>query len=325
MAVIFGRAVYCRWPAFRPQTSDLRLGSSLSDRNRFLDPQGLARIGNLELIARQVVEGFLSGRHRSPYHGFSVEYADHRAYTPGDELRNLDWKVLARSDKYYVKLYEEETNLRAHLVLDASRSMAFSSGPLDKYSYGAYLTAALAYLLVRQNDAVGLVMFDEQIRHFLPPRAAPVHFRRILDLLGENVARHDTAIAPVLHQLAERVRRRGLVIIVSDLLDDVEQIIPALQHLRHRHHEVLLFHVLDRAERDFPYDRMCCFKDIEGAGSLRVNPKTIRAKYLERLQAFLGRLRRECHQKGISYSLATTDEPYDRFLGHYLDKRARLG
>jgi uncharacterized protein (DUF58 family) len=203
--------------------------------------------------------------------------------------------------------------------------MAFKSGELDKYHYGSFLAAALAYLLIRQNDAVGMVVFDEGVRKFLPPRTAPVQFRRILDVMGENVADRDTGIAPVLHELAERVRRRGLVILISDMLDSLDEMVSALQHLRHRRHEVLIFHVLDPAERDFPFDRMCRFKDMEGGGLLRTNPKAIRAKYLERLQAFLDSLHRECHKNRISYNLAMTNEPYDRFLGHFLEKRARLG
>jgi len=294
--------------------------------NRFLDPQALARVGNMEFVARQVVEGFVSGRHRSPYHGFSVEYADHREYSPGDELRTIDWKVLARTDKYYVKLYEEETNLRAHLLLDASASMAFRGGAsLDKFSYGAYLAAAISFLLIRQNDAVGLAVFDRAVRKLLPARSSPIHFRRILDGLGESVAHEDTAMAPVLHELAERVRGRGLVILISDMLDDVDEVMNGLQHLRHRRHEVFVFHLIDPAARDFPFERMSRFKDMEGAGELVANPKALRAKYMERLEAFLLKLGQECHRNRIGHHLVSTDEPYERFLGEFLEKRARLG
>src|SRR5690242_16656251 len=160
--------------------------------NRYLDPEGLARVGNMELVARQVVEGFLTDRHRSPYHGFSVEYLDHRAYTPGDEIRTLDWKILARTDKYYVKLFQDETNLRAYILLDCSRSMAFQSGKLSKLDYGCYLAAALSYLMLHQNDAVGLVLFDHVIREYLAPRARPTQFRRILELLEDNPSQNDT-------------------------------------------------------------------------------------------------------------------------------------
>src|SRR6266849_8115727 len=180
--------------------------------NRFLDPEGLARVGNMELVARQVVEGFLTGRHRSPYHGFSVEYLDHRAYSPGDEIRSIDWKILARTNKYFVKLFQDETNLRAYILLDCSKSMAFKSGPMSKLEYGSYLAAALTYLMLHQNDAVGLALFDHEIRRYLPPRARPTQFRRVLELLDNNPADNDTNIGAILHQMAERIKRRGLVI-----------------------------------------------------------------------------------------------------------------
>src|SRR5436305_1899715 len=195
---------------------------------KYFDPDGLARIGNLELVAKQVVEGFLTGRHRSPYHGFSVEYLDHRQYTPGDDLRTIDWKILARTDKYHIKLFEDETNLRAHILLDCSKSMAFSSGALSKLAYGSYLAAALAYLMLRQNDAVGLVLFDSEVREYLPPRARPTQFRRILELLDHSMSKEDTDVGAVLHDMAERIPRRGLVILVSDLIDEEPRIADGL-------------------------------------------------------------------------------------------------
>ncbi|MCL6503706.1 MAG: DUF58 domain-containing protein [Pirellulales bacterium] len=293
--------------------------------NRYLDPAGLARTGNLELVARQVVEGFLTGRHRSPYHGFSIEYLDHRAYSPGDEIRNLDWKMLARSDKYFVKLFEDETNLRAYILLDCSHSMDFRSGSLSKLEYGSYLAASLAYLLLRQNDAVGLVLFDRQVRHFLPPRARPTQFRRVLELLERPAPGADTDVAAVLHEIAERIKRRGLVVLISDLIDDESRLAGGLQHFRHKHHEVLVFQVLDDAELTFPYDRLTRFRDMEGAGRVVVNPKSVRQRYLARLQAFTERLKHECFQRKISYHLINTKQPYDLALAEYLDKRSRLG
>ncbi len=293
--------------------------------NRFLDPAGLARTGNMELVARQVVEGFLTGRHRSPYHGFSIEYLDHRAYSPGDEIRTLDWKMLARSDKYFVKLFEDETNLRAYILLDCSHSMDFRSGTLSKLEYGSYLAAALSYLLLRQNDAVGLVLFDRQVRHFLPPRARPTQFRRVLDLLEKPAPGADTDVAGVLHEIAERIKRRGLVVLISDLIDDEARLASGLQHFRHNHHEVLVFQVLDDAELHFPYDRLTRFRDMEGAGRVVVNPKSVRQRYLARLQAFIERLKQECFQRKISYHLINTKQPYDLALAEYLDKRSRLG
>jgi uncharacterized protein (DUF58 family) len=293
--------------------------------NRYFDPDGLSRVGNMELVARQVVEGFLTGRHRSPYHGFSVEYLDHRSYSPGDEIRTLDWKILARTDRYFVKLFQDETNLRAYILLDCSRSMAFQSGAVSKFDYGCFLAAALAYLMLHQNDAVGLVMFDRDIREYLGPRARPTQFRRILELLESSPADSDTDVGSVLHQVAERIRRRGLVIVISDLIDDVAKVAGGLQHFRHNKHEVIVFQVLDDAELTFPYDRLTRFKDMEGAGKVVVNPKSLRSRYLARMQSFLDGIKAVCFERGVSYNLANTKEPYDQFLASYLEKRARLG
>jgi uncharacterized protein (DUF58 family) len=293
--------------------------------NKYYDPEGLARVGHMELVARQVVEGFLTGRHRSPYHGFSVEYLDHRPYTPGDDIGSIDWKILARTDKYHVKLFEDETNLRAHILLDCSRSMAFQSSGLSKLAYGSYLAAALAYLMLHQNDAVGFGLFDSELRQYLPPKARPTQFRRILEHLDHSYSKEDTDVGAVLHGVAERIHRRGLVVIISDLIDDEARIAGGLQHFRHDHHEVIVFHVMDEAELTFPYDRLTRFKDMEGAGRLVANPKNLRARYLSRIQTFLDTLQTACFERGISYNLANTKEPYDHFLAAYLEKRARLG
>src|SRR4051794_16132377 len=290
---------------------------------RYLDPEGLARVGNMELVARQVVEGFLTGRHRSPYHGFSVEYLDHRPYVPGDDLRTIDWKILARTDKYHVKLFEDETNLRATILLDCSRSMAFKSGDVSKLVYGSYLAAALAYLMLHQNDAVGLVLFDADVREYLPPRARKTQFRRILEVLDHSHSKQDTDVGAVLHDVAERIHRRGLVIVISDLIDDVAKIANGLQHFRHNRHEVIVFHTLDDAELSFPYDRLTRFKDMEGVGRLVANPKSLRARYLARVNEFVEGLKAACFERGISYNLADTKEPYDQFLASYLEKRSR--
>jgi uncharacterized protein (DUF58 family) len=295
---------------------------------KYFDPDGLARVGNMELVARQVVEGFLTGRHRSPYHGFSVEYLDHRAYTPGDDLRTIDWKILARTDKYHVKLFEDETNLRAHILLDCSRSMAFSSDEKKyptKLAYGSLLAAALAYLMLRQNDAVGLVLFDSEVRQYLLPKARPTQFRRILDLLDHSMSHEDTDVGLVLHDIAERIQRRGLVIVISDLIDEEGGIASGLQHFRHHNHEVLVFHVLDDAELTFPFDRLTRFKDMEGAGRLTANPKALRSRYLARIHTFLENLKAICFERNVSYEKACTKEPYDHFLAAYLEKRSRLG
>lgn len=293
--------------------------------NRYLDPDGLARVGNLELVARQVVEGFLTGRHRSPYHGFSVEYLDHRSYAPGDEIRSLDWKILARTDKYCVKLFEDETNLRATILLDCSRSMSFKHEGLSKLEWGGFLTAALTHLMLRQNDAVGLVLFDDKVRAILPPKARPTQFRRVLDMLEEIEPGGDTDLGSVLHETADRIKRRGLVIVISDLIDDVTKVASGLQHFRHNGHEVIVFHVLDDAELTFPYDKTSRFKDSEGAGRVVVNPRGVRQQYLDRMTRFLDRVKSDCFERKVSYHLADTKQPYDQFLAGYLEKRSRLG
>ncbi len=293
--------------------------------DRYFDPEGLARVGNMELVARQVVEGFVTGRHRSPYHGFSVEYLDHRPYSPGDDPRTLDWKILARTNKYHVKLFEDETNLRAHILLDCSRSMAFKSGGVSKLEYGSYLAAALCYLMLHQNDAVGLVLFDSEVRTFLPPKARPTQFRRVLELLDHTYSKEDTDVGRVLHEIAERIHRRGLVIVISDMIDDVGRVADGLQHFRHNHHEVIVVHVLDDAELNFPYDRLTRFKDMEGMGRIVANPKNLRNRYLERIQSWIDQLKHACFERKISYNLANTTERYDQFLASYLEKRMLMG
>src|SRR5919202_4036857 len=293
--------------------------------NTYFEPDGRSNLGNQELVARQVVEGFLTGRHRSPYHGFSVEYLDHRPYVPGDDLRTIDWKILARTDKYHVKLFEDETNLRAHLLLDCSRSMAFQSGELSKLEYGSYLAAALAYLMLHQNDAVGLVLFDDAVREYLPPRARKTQFRRILEVLDHSHSKQDTDVGAVLHDVAERIHRRGLVVVISDLIDDVTKVANGLQHFRHNGHEVIVFHVLDDAELTFPYDRLTRFQDMEGAGRVVANAKALRGRYLARMQQFLEGVKAACFERDISYLLCNTTEGYDQFLAAYLEKRARMG
>jgi uncharacterized protein (DUF58 family) len=293
---------------------------------KFFDPDGLTKLGNLELIARSVVEGFLTGRHRSPYHGFSVEYLDHRPYSPGDELRSLDWKILARTDKYHVKLFEDETNLRAYILLDCSRSMNFKQGgKITKLKWGSYLAAALTHILLKQNDAVGLVLFDSSLRTYLPPKARPTQFRRVLEILEPEASSSDTDVGKVLNEVAERIRRRGLVILISDLIDEVDKLSNGLGHFRHDRHEVIVFHVLDDAELTFPYDRLTRFKDMEGAGRVVANAKTLRSRYLTRIDQWLEAVKAACFERDVSYLLANTNEGYDQFLAAYLEKRSRIG
>ena len=288
-----------------------------------LEPDVLARIARLELVATQAVEGFLSGLHPSPFHGSSVEYADHRPYSLGDEIRTIDWKLLAKTDKYYVKLFEDQTNLRATILLDASKSMGFGSGDMSKLEYGGFLAAALAYLMLCQNDAVGLVLFDQRIRHYLPARAAPSHFKLMTDVLEKLSPASETRVGPVLHELASRLKQRGMIILISDLLDDPARITDGLSHFRYKKHEIIVFHVMDPAELAFPYERLTRFKDAEGTAQIVANPASIRKKYLKRLEAFLTRVKGSCFEQAIGYELASTDTPYDQMLSAFLEKRSK--
>lgn len=281
-------------------------------------------IARMELVARQAVEGFLSGLHPSPYFGSSVEYADHRPYTQGDDLRAIDWKLLAKTDKHYIKLFAEQTNLRATLIVDGSKSMQFQSGDISKLDYATCLAASLAYLLLRQNDAVGLAVIDRTLRSYIPARATGNHFRVILQQLEQAAAAGDTSLSAPLHELAGRIKQRGLIILISDLLDDVPSLCEALAHFRHHRHEMIVFHVLDPAELDFPFEQRARFKDMEGSASLIAHPAAIRNKYLHRLGQFIESIKRGCHDRSITYVPARTDQPYPAMLSAYLERRSRI-
>ncbi|MEX2672790.1 MAG: DUF58 domain-containing protein [Phycisphaeraceae bacterium] len=292
---------------------------------RLVDAKGLSLVARMELVARKAVEGVLSGVHPSPYFGSSIEYADHRPYTIGDEIRTIDWKLLAKTDKHYVKLFEEQTNTRCTVLLDTSRSMSFKGdGPMDKLTYGMFLTAALGYMALKQNDAVGLAMFDRQVNHHLPARATARHFRHMLEQMQQTQAGADTAIGPVLHDLAGKMPPRGVVILISDLLDDLDAIVDGLAHFKHLRHEVIVFHLMDPAERHFPYDKMTRFRDIEGAGSVIANPHDVKKAYMRRLTAFMDKMRRLCLERDIGYQLAQTDQGYAQMLSAFLSRRAKL-
>ena len=279
----------------------------------------------MELIARLVVEGFISGLHKSPYHGFSVEFAEHRQYMPGDEIRSIDWKVYGKSDKFYVKEYEEETNLKSYLILDMSSSMGYSSGAVSKLEYGSYLVASLAHLMLRQRDAVGLITFDEDITHFIPPRGNTIHIHNILKRLGSLTPGGETDTRKVFHALAERIKRRGLIIIISDFLDDPETILLGLKHFRHRKHEVIAFHLLDPDELSFPFRSHTLFKDLETGQNIVAHAQSLQDNYLKELEDFSDHLRVQCRERGIDYLQIDTSTPLDKALLSYLIKRRELG
>lgn len=290
-----------------------------------LPPEALARLANLNLIARWVVEGFLQGLHASPYHGFSVEFAEYREYTVGDDLRHLDWKTFGKSDKYYIKKYQSETNLKCHILLDCSASMGYSSGGPTKLRYGACLAAALAHLMTRQQDGVSLVTFDEQIRSHLPARASPRHLREAVKILETVKPSGKTGISGTLHHLAEFVKRRGLIVLISDLYDDPEAVLRGLKHFRHQKHEVIVFHLCDPAELKFPFEQLSDFRDLETGEKLLVHPLAYREAYLAELKGFLDLYRRECSGHLIDYQVVETGTPFETYLGQYLRKRAGLG
>ncbi len=297
-----------------------------SDPLAALDPTALARFGRLELIARLVVEGVMAGLHKSPFKGFSVEFAEHRQYGPGDEIRHIDWRAFGKTDRYYVKEYEEETNLKAYLVVDSSGSMAYAGRTVAKFEYARRLAAALAYLAISQRDAVGLVTFDTALRTMIPPRSAPNHFSVVCQALERTQPGGETPLSGILHVLAERIRRRGLVIVVSDGFDQIDDLCSALQHLRHRHHEVLFFQTLAPEEEEFPFHRAARFRNLERLDDdLRVDPLAMRAAYLERFRSFCQTLKERIRGMDADYHRAGTAEPVEQTLLDYLASRSRRG
>jgi uncharacterized protein (DUF58 family) len=293
----------------------------MPDAQRFLDPAVIKRISRLDLRARHVVEGFLCGRHRSPYFGQSVEFLQHREYTWGDDLRYVDWKVWAKQDRYYVKQFEEDTNLRCTLLADVSGSMRYGSGAMDKYEYGCTIAVSLAYLLLRQQDAVGCVAFDDEARITVPLRTKRNHLDSIIQALGVSQPRNKTDMYRVLRNVAESYPRRGMMVLVSDLLVEREGLFRGLKLLRSRGHDVLVFHVLDDDELDFPFSGPTRFEGLELPEHLRCNPRALREGYLAALQTYLEEVRRGCVRHNVDYALLRTSQPLGAALAAYVSKR----
>jgi uncharacterized protein (DUF58 family) len=293
------------------------------DPRKYLDPLALAKVRGLELQARLLVEGYLSGMHKSPYHGFSVEFAQHREYVPGDDLKHIDWKVYGRTGKFFLKQYEEETNLVCWVLLDISESMSYASGPVSKYDYACMAAAALAYLVLHQADAMGMVTFDNQVRSFLKPSTQPSHLKEMVRTMSQRRGREKSAMAPLFHDLAERINRRGLIFILSDMFDDVDDILMGLKHLRHRRHEVILWHILDGAELTFPFQQATLFKGMEQEPALLTDPRSLRQSYLELVERFLADLGRGCRDQNIDNVLMRTDTPLSVALSSYLAHRLK--
>jgi len=295
-------------------------------KSQHLDFDVIARVSNMQLLAKVVVEGFILGLHRSPYRGFSVEFAEYRQYTPGDEIKHIDWKVYGKTDRYYIKQFEEETNLTCHILLDASGSMAYRSGEkgISKLHYGSCLAACLAYFMMRQRDATGLTVFDTGVRTMLPPRLRQSHLHRMLTELDGLEPGGETNAAGPMHDLAESLKRTGLVILISDLLDDPEAVLSALQHFRFKGHDVIVFHVMDNAELTFPFDAMTEFSDLETGEKLLVTPEGIRPVYMEELRRFLATYERGCADVKADYTLFDTRTPLELGLSQYLHRRSQL-
>lgn len=293
----------------------------MPDSKRFLLPEAIQRIARLDLRARHIVEGFLSGMHRSPYFGQSIEFRQHREYVPGDDLRHVDWKVWARQDRFYVKQYEADTNLRCTLLLDVSASMQYGRGPLNKYEYAATLAASLAYLILKQQDAVGVVAFDDRVRMQVPIRSKRNHLASVIEAFDASAPRDKTDMAGVLRQVAETYPRRGMMILLSDLLGDVDGMLRGLRLLRQRGHDVLVFHVLDDDEIDFPFAGPMRFDGLESEAFLNCNPRALREGYLEALRQFLDHVRHSCARNVIDYALLRTSDPLDAALATYLSNR----
>ncbi len=321
-----------------------------ADYRKYLNPSVISRLSNLELKARFVVEGFIAGMHKSPYHGFSVEFAEHRQYMPGDDLKYLDWKVLAKTDRYYIKQFEEETNLKSYLIVDASKSMSFKSSDtglggsavlkkifkrkekipgikkngLSKLEYATYLAASLSVLMHFQKDASGLIVYDENIKTFIPPKATSQNLKLILTHLANIQGSGQTNTAAALNSVAERIKRRGLVMIFSDLFDDQDAVINALKHFRYKRNEVIVFQVLDAMEMSFAIDSPTIFKDMETNKEMLSQPISVINAYEDAVKEFLFKYKSACRANNIDYVLLSTETPFDTALMEYLNKRKRL-
>ena len=290
---------------------------------RFIDPLVLSRIRSLQLIAKTVVEGFVTGLHRSPYHGFSLNFSEYRQYAPGDDIRSVDWKVFGRTDRFYVKKYEGDTNCQMYILLDNSASMGYASGPISKIDYARFLAASLSYLAVRQSDAAGLAAFDSGVFNRIPPRAQYRHFLTILHRLEHLELGSRNNIGDALEELARLIRKRSIVVLISDFYHEVEELSRTLRFFHHRGNDVILFHLLDPVELKMPLADSCTLQDMETSDYLSYDPDHSRASYLELLQKHIGDLQRGCRDAHIDYSLLSTEEPLDRALYNYLSARQR--
>lgn len=290
---------------------------------KYLDFDTLSRIKSMQMLARTVVEGFVLGLHRSPFRGFSVEFADYRQYAPGDEIRHLDWKVYGKTDRYYIKQYEEETNLNCYIAVDCSASMGYGSGALTKLQYACYLAACLSYFMINQRDATGLVLFDDKLRMMLPPRSRQTHLHHMLSVLEEQEPGQGTDIAQPLHDMAESIKKRGLIILISDLYDDPDKVISAFQHFKFKGNDLIAFQIADKAEIDFPFKQIMEFVDPETKETLVTTADAVKNVYLKEMETFFGKYRKGCADLKMDYHLFNTATPLELGLSEYLYRRSR--
>ncbi|MCA9271057.1 MAG: DUF58 domain-containing protein [Planctomycetales bacterium] len=298
--------------------------STASDNKSLLDPHALAQLQGLELRARRIVEGYVSGVHRSPYHGFSIEFAEHREYAPGDDLRYVDWKVFGRTDKIYLKQYEDETNLLCYIVLDTSESMQYRGpdSPLSKLEYAQCVAASLAWLVLQHQDAVGIATFDSEVRSFIRPSSSASHLKQVLHTLENVTSDKKTSAGPIFHDLAERFTKRGVVVILSDLFDDVGSMMAGLKHFHHRRHDCVVLHTLDAAELDFPFRRLTKFQGLERMPEVLTDPRALRKAYLEEFNKFLRDVKTGCRGQQMDYQRMPTDQSLGAALSSFLAARA---
>ena len=291
---------------------------------KYLNPNIINTLDNLQLKAKFIVEGFMTGLHKSPFHGFSVEFSEHRSYTPGDETKNIDWKLWSKTDKYYIKRFEEETNLLCHIFLDSSQSMSFSSNNVTKFEYAQMLAAALSYLIIKQRDSLGLHIFDSKIRQTIRPKSTKNHLNTILSVMDKIKIGHKTNISEILHVGAEKIKKKGFIILLSDLFDSSQKIINSLKHLRYYNHEVLVFHILDKQEIELNYNEKIIFKDLENDNQIVTEPRQIKKSYKKEMNERIEYFNTECSGINISYNLFLTDQLLDLALYQFLNKRKKI-
>ena len=292
---------------------------------KFLDPSVISKISSLELRARFIVEGFLLGLHKSPYHGFSIEFSQHRPYMQGDSPKDIDWKVYGKSDRFYVKQYEEETNLKSYILLDVSKSMTYASGGrISKLDYASQLAASLSYLMLKQKDAVSLSVYADQIKKYLPPNSSRIYLKEIISVLSKIIPDSNTNTSFCLNQISDKITKRGLVVIISDFFDDPAKVISAVKKFRFYKNEVIVFQILDPAERNFSFQKDAIFKDLESGEEITTQPYQIQKSYQDAMVTFLNKIKSECLRNGVEYNLIDTSTPFDKALFTYLQKRSKL-